>query len=131
MMILVDTSVWIDFLLGESSPHVKALEDSINQRTDLCICGIILTEVLQGIHDEKEYTYTKNLFENLIFLPLTYAIYSKAEEMYRTLRKKGIIIKKALDCIIASLAIENDLYLLHHDKDFIAIKKYYCLKTIR
>ena len=70
-MILVDTSVWIDLFAGRDSPHVKALELLVTNREDLCICGVILAEVLQGIKDDKEYNQTNSILSNLIFLPMT------------------------------------------------------------
>jgi len=54
-MILVDTTVWIDFFAARSLPQVVALESLIERREDICICGIILTEVLQGIRKESEF----------------------------------------------------------------------------
>ena len=130
MMVLVDTTVWIDFLSGSPYPHVKTLENLILNREDICLCGIVLTEVLQGIREDSEFKRTRGLLANLIFLPMGYSIFLRSAEIYRNLRKKGITIRKPVDCMIAAVAIENDLPLLHNDKDFDPIEKHFGLKTL-
>jgi predicted nucleic acid-binding protein len=73
MMVLIDTSVWIDFFSARPLPHVSAMESIIEQRKDICICGIIVTEILQGIRNETEFKKDKrvaqypNLSPNAIF----------------------------------------------------------------
>ena len=122
MIVLVDTTVWIDFFAARSSDHVMALDNLIRNREDICICGIILTEVLQGIRKDSQFKKTRELFNNLLFLPMPYPVFLRAAEIYRSLRRKGITLRKSVDCIIASVAIENDIPLLHNDKDFKAIE---------
>ena len=129
-MVLVDTTVWIDFFSGHSLPHVKALEDLLMNREDLCICGIILTEVLQGIRKDSEFEKTRYLFNNMIFLPMHYSTFLRSAEIYRSLRKKGITVRKTVDCIIASVALENDIALLDNDKDFDPIEKHFGMKRL-
>ena len=128
MMVLVDTTVWIDFFAARSSDHVVALEDLIRNREDICICGIILTEVLQGIRRDSEFSKTSDLFKNLLFLPMPYPVFLKAAEIYRSLRRKGITLRKSMDCMIASVAIENNIPLLHNDRDFRVIEEHCHLK---
>jgi predicted nucleic acid-binding protein len=128
MMVLVDTTVWIDFFSSRSYPYVKALENLIIDREDICICGIILTEVFQGIKKDSEFRRTRGLFGSLIFLPMRYSSFLRSAEIYRKLRKKGITIRKPVDCMIASIAIENEIPLLHNDKDFLPIEKGFGLK---
>ncbi|MFP4349648.1 MAG: PIN domain nuclease [Desulfococcaceae bacterium] len=130
MIILVDTSVWIDFFAARSLPHVTVLEDLIKHREDICTCGIILTEVLQGIRKDTEFRKTRDLFNTLIWLQMPYNVFLSSAEIYRILRKKGITIRKPLDCMIASTAIENDVQLLHNDKDFHPIEKHCGLKVL-
>jgi hypothetical protein len=124
MIILVDTTVWIDFFAARTLPHVTILEDLIKHREDICTCGIILTEVLQGIRKDTEFRKTRDLFNTLIWLQMPYNVFLRSAEIYRILRKKGITIRKPLDCMIASTAIENDVQLLHNDKDFHPIEKH-------
>ena len=130
MMVLIDTTVWIDFFAGRQVPHVAALERLIMHREDICICGIVLTEVLQGIRQKSEFRKTKELFNSMIFLPMPYSVFFGAAEIYRTLRCKGITIRNSVDCMIASVAIENDIMLLHNDRNFIPIKQHHSLKVL-
>ncbi len=130
MMVIVDTSVWVDFFISKQVDHVNTLEAVIKNEEDICICGIVLTEVLQGIKLEKEYKKTKEYFKDLIYLPMDYSTYLKSAEIYRSLRKRGTTIRRVLDCLIASVAIENNIPILHNDKDFIEIEKYSKLKIL-
>ena len=131
MMVLVDTTVWIDFFSARSYPHVKALENLILNREDICLCGIILTEILQGIRRDSEFNRNRDLLANLIFLSMPYSIFLRSAEIYRNLRRKGITIRKPMDCIIASVALEHDIPLLHNDKDFIPIEKHFRLQRLK
>ncbi len=128
-MVLVDTTIWIDFFAETPSPHVEALEQLIRENADICTCGIILTEVLQGIRKDAEFIKTRDLFQSLIFLPMEYKSFLRSAEIYRFLRKRGLTIRKPVDCMIASVAIENDVSLLHNDRDFHPIEKYCGLKV--
>ncbi|MCP4715082.1 MAG: PIN domain nuclease [Deltaproteobacteria bacterium] len=130
-MVLVDTTVWIDFFSPRTSLHVKALEMLIEERNDICICGVVLTEVLQGIQNDLEYKKTKDLFNNLLFLPMSYQVFVHSSKIYRSLRKKGITIRNTVDCMIAAVAIESKIPLLHNDKDFIPIEKHCGLKVYK
>jgi predicted nucleic acid-binding protein len=128
-MVLVDTTVWIDFFADRSEPHVDALERFIEIEEDICLCGIILAEVLQGIRSDKDYNKTKGYFDDLIFLPMQQTTFVQAAELYRSLRKRGITIRKPVDCMIAFVAIEHDIPLLHNDRDFDYIAKYSKLRV--
>ena len=130
MLILVDTTVWIDFFAAKPASHVKILEHLIESKQDICICGIILAEVLQGIKKENEFKKTKDIFTSLLFLPMSYETFLRAAEIYRDLRQKGITIRKSMDCMIASVALELNIPLLHNDKDFKPIESHFGLKTL-
>ena len=131
MMVLVDTTVWIDFFSANPFQHVKTLENLIVKREDICLCGIILTEVLQGIREDSEFNRTQGLLGQLVFLPMQYYVFLRSAEIYRNLRRKDITIRKPVDCMIAAVAIENDIPLLHNDKDFIPIEKHFGLKRLK
>lgn len=131
MMVLVDTTVWIDFFSGKAEKHVRILENLITKREDICISGIILTEILQGIRNDRDYSKTKLLLGNLIFLPMQYSSYILSAEMYRKLRRRGITIRKTMDCMIAAVAIDHDTFFLHNDRDFIPIEKYFGLRILK
>ena len=130
MMVLVDTSVWIDFFPARSGRHVEALEQLIVNKEDVCLCGVILTEILQGIRNDAEFKRTRELLENLIVLPMRHSVFLRSADIYRSLRKQGITIRKPVDCMIASTAIEYNLPLLHNDRDFNPIEQHCRLKSL-
>jgi predicted nucleic acid-binding protein len=129
-MILVDTSVWIDFFADRSTTGVLLLESFISDHEDICICGLILTEILQGIKDDGEYLKTKNLFRELRYLGFSDESFYSAAEIYRKIRSKGITIRNTVDCLIAAVAIENNARLLHNDRDFDFIAQHFPLRII-
>ncbi|MDY0170783.1 MAG: PIN domain nuclease [Thermoguttaceae bacterium] len=128
-MVLVDTTVWIDFFGNRAQPHVAVLRRLIENGEDLCLCGLVLAEILQGIRSDSAYRRTKDYLSDLIYLPMRRTTFVRAAEMYRSLRKKGITIRKPVDCMIASVAIEHDLALLHNDRDFDQIARHSKLKV--
>ena len=129
-MILVDTSVWIDFFAGRNLPHDDLLEQCILDNEDLAMCGIILTEILQGIADDTTHRRVRRYLSPLIMLPMPETVFVRAADIYRKLRKKGITIRKSNDCIIAATALEHHCQLLHNDKDFSPVAEHFPLKTI-
>lgn len=130
-MILVDTSVWIDFLTGKNTPQRRILHRLIEKEEDICITEIILTEILQGIKDDTNFATTKKYFlEFPIIRPKEIETYLEAAEIYRRCRKHGKMVRKTVDCIIAAIAKENKLTLLHNDSDFDIIKDCIGLKTL-
>jgi predicted nucleic acid-binding protein len=130
MMVLIDTTVWIDFFRGNDTPQVDVLEKLIAEEADICTCGIIMMEVLQGIRSDTDYKTTRSHFNTLIYLPADRNTFISGARIYRTLRQKGITIRKPVDCLIASIALENDVPLLHNDRDFDQITEYVGLKTL-
>jgi predicted nucleic acid-binding protein len=130
-VILVDTSVWIDFFAGRELPHVATLEQFIQDNEDLALCGIILTEILQGIGDDAIHQRVQHDLGPLIMLPMPDAVFVRAADIYRKLRKQGITIRKTNDCIIAATALEHHCSLLHSDKDFAPIAKHFPLKIVK
>ena len=128
-MVLVDTTVWIDFLGNRPQPHVTALRRLIENGEDLCLCGLVLAEILQGIRSDSAYRTTRDYLGDLIYLPMRRATFVRAAEMYRSLRKKGVTIRKPVDCMIASVAIEHDVPLLHNDGGFEQIAGHSNLKV--
>ncbi len=129
-MTLVDTSVWIDFFRGNPTPQVACLKNLILEGDDICTCGIVLAEVLQGIRDDRSYKKTAIYFSALSYLPENKMTFLKSAELYRALRKKGCTIRKPVDCMIASVSMIYDIRLLHSDRDFDPIEKHMGLKTM-
>lgn len=130
-MVLVDTTVWVDFFSGRNTSQVSVLEGLLQSGEDICLCGVILTEVLQGIRNDTEYVEALSRFEAFLFLPMDRNTFIKSASLYRTLRRKGIIIRKPIDCMIAAVAIEHNVPLLHNDRDFDPMEKNCGLKVLR
>ena len=117
-MILVDSSVWIDYFNGQDNKQTNTLNDALGVRP-VAIGDLILAEVLQGFKDDKDYKTAKSLFDELIIYDLVGKNMAvKSAENFRALRKKGITVRKPVDVIIATFCIEKKLPLLFLDKDF-------------
>jgi len=129
-MILVDTSVWIDFFRPLETPEAQFLTERLVQDEDICICGIILTEVLQGIRSDKEHRRVRKLLDPLIYLPTSKEAFVLAADLFRDGRSEGITIRRTIDCIIAACAIIHKVELLHRDRDFDRIAGFSELQTV-
>ena len=129
-MTLVDTSVWIDFFAARNTAQVKVLESIIDLGEDLCLCGIVLTEVLQGIRDDKQHKQTQSVLSSLIYLPMDQSAFLLAANLYRTLHSRGITIRNSVDCMIAAVCIEHKADLLHNDRDFDRISGVFGLRVL-
>lgn len=117
-MILVDSSVWIGYFRAADTPQV-ALLDSLLGRTRIAVGDLIAAEVLQGVHSQKEFKAVKKAFDAFTRLDLGgYDLAVKAAQNYRLLRAKGVTLRKTIDTLIATRCIEDDLTLLHADRDF-------------
>ena len=118
-MILVDTSVWIDYLNGIRSLHTDSLDSGIIEGT-IAMGDLIFLEILQGIRDDREYRTTKQTLLTLDQVEMFgHGMPEKCAENYRELRKKGITVRKTTDVIIATFCIEGRMPLLFSDRDFI------------
>lgn len=126
-MVLVDTSVWIDFFQGDDSLYAKTLEGLIKDSNRAVICGVILQEVLQGIKDHTTYELTKERLLKFPFLDTNKETYIFASFLYRNLRRKGITVP-SIDTTIASIAILNRIPLFTKDEHFKTIARHSELK---
>ncbi len=129
-MILVDSSVWIDYFNGKVTKQTNILDSLLG--SELIVIGdIILTEVLQGFQEDKDFKKARKLLDSLIFRQmLGRQLAIKSAENYRILRKKGVTVRKTIDVIIATFCIANNLPLLHSDRDFRPMEKHLNLKVI-
>jgi predicted nucleic acid-binding protein len=117
-VIVVDSSVWIDFFHGVSTPEVERL-DGLLGVTPLAIGDLILVEVMQGFRTDQDVATARQLFRSLALLPMLGGSNAwKAAENVRQLRRKGITVRKTVDGIIATACIEANLPLLFSDRDF-------------
>lgn len=130
MKVLVDSTVWIDFFKNRPSPKTVLLEQLILNREDICICGFILTEVLQGIRDEKQYVTTKLQFSQLLYLEEDRSTFELGATLCRELRKRGITIRNSIDCLIAGLVLQQGVYFLESDRDYSFIDQHYPLPRL-
>lgn len=128
-MILVDSSVWIDYFRSADTPQV-ALLDSFFGRSPLAVGDLIAAEVLQGVRDEREFKWVKKTLDVFEHIDLAgYDLAVKASENYRSLRAMGITIRKTIDTLIATRCIEDELTLLHADRDFLPFSQHLGLKV--
>jgi len=129
-MIVVDSSVWIDFFNGRITKQTNLLDSLLG--SELIVIGdLILTEVLQGFQQDKHFNKARKLLDSLIFRQmLSKELAIKSAENYRILRKKGVTVRKTIDVIIATFCIENNLPLLHSDRDFRPVEKHLSLKVV-
>ena len=129
-MILVDSGVWIDYFIGIENKQANTLNDTLGSRP-VAVGDLILTEVLQGFRNDKDYKNAKSLFNDLTIFDLVGRnIAIKSADNFRLLRKKGITIRKPVDVIIATFCIEEKLPLLFTDKDFKPFVKHLGLSQI-
>ena len=118
-MILVDTSVWIDYFNGVKNPQTDLLDASIVQGS-VVMGDLIFLEILQGIRSDNDYQQTKKSLLSLHqYEMFGQSMAAKCADNYRALRKKGITIRKTADIIIATFCMENSIPLLFLDRDFV------------
>ena len=130
-MILVDSSVWIDYFNGNSTWQTDLL-DTYLSKVPVIIGDLILTEVLQGFRSDKDYETVKNLLSALPFRQIGgYNVAVQSAQNYRHLRKSGVTVRKTIDIIIATFCIIEGLILLHDDRDFDPMVFHFSLKTPR
>ena len=117
-MILVDSSVWIDYFRGIAAPQAAKLDSLLG--TELIATGdLILTEVLQGFVIDRDFNQARKLLTSLVIVDLAgQTIAIKAAENFRALRSFGISVRKTIDTLIATHCIESRLPLLYSDRDF-------------
>ena len=127
-MYLIDTSVLIGFLKGESSRETQKFEEILQNKIPFGISALTYQETLQGAKDKKEYDkLNRYLSTQTIYYPSKQS-YESAAKLFFTCRKSGITIRSSIDVLIATTAMEYDIILLHSDKDFVNIAKVASLK---
>lgn len=130
-MILIDSSVLIDYFNGTTNWQVEKLNTLLGKEF-LTIGDYILTEVLQGFRNDKDFQKAKHILESFpCYDLLGENIAIKSAQNFRYLRKRGITVRKTIDSIIATYCIENNLSLLHNDNDFKPFEKYLELQVVK
>ena len=129
-MILVDSSVWIEYFRGTIAPHTEKLDRLLGFEL-LAVGDLILTEVLQGFSGELEFSQAKKLLTSLTVIELggkDTAI--QAARNFLLLRERGITVRKTIDSVIATRCIQSGYELLHNDRDFDAFEKHLGLRMV-
>jgi predicted nucleic acid-binding protein len=117
-VIVVDSSVWIDFLNGRKAAHVERLRAALGV-DEIIVGDLMLCEVLQGIGSERDARQVESLLRRFEIVPMAgEAIAVSAARNSRSLRRRGITIRKTIDLLIGTWCIENRRALLHNDSDF-------------
>ena len=129
-MVIVDTSVWVDYLRGVSTPQTDWLHREIEKQR-LGVVDLILCEVLQGVVEDRHFAdVLRSLSTFEVFTAGGVEFSVAAAQNYRTLRAKGKTVRKTVDCLIATFCILNGHVLLHADKDFDEFERELGLKVL-
>ena len=129
-MVLVDSSVWINYFNGNTTWQTEILDQMLLQ-IPLFTGDLILTEVLQGFRKNNEYNKAKEIMSILSCKQMVgYELAIKSAENYRKLRKNGVTVRKTIDVIIGTFCINENIPLLHDDKDFEPMVEHLSLKSI-
>ena len=130
-MILVDSSVWIDYFRGTKTEQTDLL-DALLSSEPVAIGDLMLAEVLQGFSSERDFNQAKNVLLSLQQIEIGGTeLAVQAARNFRTLRLHGVTVRKTIDALIATRCIESDLLLLHSDRDFDAFERYLGLRVLR
>jgi predicted nucleic acid-binding protein len=122
LRVLVDTSAWVEFLNGTRSPHADAVEALLRGEDEVCTCGIVVSEVFQGLRKDGTRAAIERSFRDMLLVePEGIDTYLRAAEVYRKLRERGVTIRSTIDCIVAVMAEEAGCALLARDRDLDAI----------
>jgi len=129
-LILVDSSVWIDYFKGMATAQTEKLDALLGQQL-LAVGDLILTEVLQGFVAERDFKTAMQMLTSLTVVELGgEAIAIQAAKNFRALRKLGVTVRKTIDTVIATRCIESGYALLHNDRDFDPFAKYLGLRVV-
>jgi predicted nucleic acid-binding protein len=128
-MVIVDTTVWVDYLNGSRTPQTDWLDKEVDRQrlglTDLNLC-----EVLHGIRDERQARRVhRTLLRFQVFSTGGAELATAAARNYRTLRSRGVTVRKAIDCLIATFCLAHHHTLLHCDRDFVPFETYLNLRV--
>lgn len=116
MVILVDTSAWVEFLRDTGSAVCDRVDELMESET--AVCDPIRMEVLAGARDERHLSSLRGLLARTIHLPASPADYDEAAALYRACRREGETVRRLIDCLIGSVAIRAGVAVLHNDRDF-------------
>jgi predicted nucleic acid-binding protein len=129
-VIVVDSSVWIDFFNGRDAPHVAILRAALGNE-EIVVGDLMLCEVLQGLASERAAREVEALLRRFDVVSMVGDVIAvTASRNFRTLRRHGITVRKTIDLLIGTWCIENQRPLLHHDSDFRPMARHLGLKEV-
>jgi predicted nucleic acid-binding protein len=119
-MYLVDTSVWIDYIQGRDARQVSFLDDLLKNPLAVGVTDVIYMEILQAAKDQKTFDMLRSYFSGQQFYRFSdpELSHASAAQIYFDCCRQGVTVRSTMDCLIAQCAIEHELTLLHHDRDF-------------
>jgi hypothetical protein len=131
-MIIVDTTVWIDFVEARGTLFDLHLDGLIRQKTPVALTDIIYCEVLQGVLEDPKFRKTRDLLRSYPSLRVRgLRPFEHAAQIYRACRKRGFTVRNTVDCVIAATCVENGAELYQNDRDFEAIARVQGLRLYR
>lgn len=129
-MIVVDTSVWIDYFNGELTPQADTLEALLGTQ-DILVGDLILTEILQGFREERDFRQALRLLRSFTVVTMVGPeLALRSAQHYRTLRQRGVTVRKTIDVMIGTYCIEHQIPLLHNDRDFTPMVQHLGLRSV-
>ncbi len=131
LVILVDSNTWADFFNGARRPHAERLEAALRDEEDVAVLPLIVTEVLQGFRTESGFAAARRVLVALPMIHPTLDCHVRAARLFRSLRRKGITVRGAVDCIIAQTCLDTDAELLSPDADFEHVARHAPLRLWR
>jgi predicted nucleic acid-binding protein len=123
-MLLVDSSVWIDWLRGADTDAVRFVQGR-SASDELALTQMIYLEVLQGVNSARQLEATRRVLgsQTLLLPHDALGTFEAAATLYRKARQLGVTIRKSSDCLIAAIALERKALLVHNDRDFLALQR--------
>jgi predicted nucleic acid-binding protein len=126
-LILIDSSAWIEFLRRTGSPANRRVADLL--RREIATTDPVRMELLAGARDESHLSDLRRLLARATLLPTESGDYERAAALYRTCRRRGETVRRLIDCLIAAVAIRNEIAVLHADGDFDVLARHTELQT--
>ena len=130
-MVIVDSSVWIDAFNGQITPHTRWLQARLTGGGEVGLTSLVLCEVLRGFRSDQQFQQTKiQLLALPIFDRVSSELAQESAENFRILRKRGVTVRKTIDCLIATFCILEGYELLHKDTDYQGFEDFLGLKVV-
>lgn len=130
-MIVVDSNTWADFFNGATNPHAEHLASALENEDDVAVLAIIVTEVLQGFRTDAGFESARRVLVALPMIQPTTETHVRAARLFRLLRRKGVTVRGAVDCIVAQTCLDSGAELLSPDSDFEHIARHTPLRLWR